>query len=90
MPCPPRGGITVMVPTVRSVPVCSPMLRPMLGPNASDDKAGPPVAIPIPPVGLCPARIPWTGDFAAWFASHFHPVVAYHDYGDSVLYARDR
>ena len=37
-----------------------------------------------------PARIPWTGDFAEWFASHFHPVVAYHDYGDSVLYARDR
>jgi hypothetical protein len=36
------------------------------------------------------ARIPWTGDFAAWFASHFHPLVAYPDYGDSVLYARNR
>ena len=36
------------------------------------------------------SRIPWTGDFAAWFASHFHPIATYADYGDSVLYASDR
>jgi len=36
------------------------------------------------------SRIPWTGDFTAWFASHFHPVATYSGYGDSVLYARDR
>ena len=35
------------------------------------------------------SRIPWTSDFAAWFAGHFHPVATYAGYGDSVLYARD-
>jgi len=37
-----------------------------------------------------PTRIPWTGAFPAWFASHFHRIAAYPGYGDSVLYARDR
>jgi len=40
--------------------------------------------------GNAKTRIPWTGEFAAWFASHFHPVAAYPGYGNSTLYARDR
>lgn len=37
-----------------------------------------------------PDRIPLTGDFATWFAAHFHPVAAFPRYNGSVLYARDR
>ncbi|MGH3278556.1 MAG: phospholipid carrier-dependent glycosyltransferase [Trebonia sp.] len=36
-----------------------------------------------------PARIPWTGGFAAWFSAHFRRLAAYPGYGDSVLYVRD-
>jgi hypothetical protein len=39
--------------------------------------------------GGAPARIPWTGEFAAWFASHFRPLASFPGYGGSVLYVRD-
>jgi hypothetical protein len=39
--------------------------------------------------GGASARIPWTGAFAAWFASHFRVLAKYPGYGESVLYVRD-
>lgn len=36
-----------------------------------------------------PTRIPLTGDFAAWFATHFRLVATFPHYGDSKLYVRD-
>jgi hypothetical protein len=40
--------------------------------------------------GGASARIPWTSEFAAWFAAHFRPIAKYPGYGNSVLYVRDR